>query len=51
MELPLQLQIAIEDELTLQSNKRLAALAAKISKSYRAGIPSSDGRYIQLLVE
>lgn len=47
MELPLQLQTAIEDELASHSNKRLAALAAKISKSYRAGIPSSDGRYIR----
>lgn len=47
MELPLELHAAIESELSSQSAKRLARLAAELSKNYRSGTPNEKGKFLQ----
>jgi len=47
MELPIELSIAIEEQLTSLSTKRLAAFAAKLSESYRVGRPLGGENFIR----
>lgn len=47
MELPLQLQNAIENELTSQSLNKITVLAAELSDNYRNRTPSKGDRYLR----
>ncbi|GIP31895.1 small ribosomal subunit Rsm22 family protein [Paenibacillus sp. J2TS4] len=47
MELPRELRQAMESELASRSSKKLAAIAAKLSERYRAGLPPGGGKLLQ----
>jgi ribosomal protein RSM22 (predicted rRNA methylase) len=47
MELPIQLQTAIENELTSKSINKLSESALELSKSYRQGIPLDGQKHLR----
>lgn len=47
MELPIELQTAIQSELASQPAGRLASIAEELSNSYRTGQPFNGGKYLR----